>query len=175
MNNATTSAITPEPTAPVDFDYAAAERTVIDRAEFARLIRKHKSLRVCVFMTDNVRGDVVHGCASECFGVKIPAKQALEELARCTYDACAWELDEYGPSISTHIAAPAWVQMKRRRDFIAARIPHLEARLAMPARVDDRLDANFRAWTQRDLIHDRAELARWDAELAARKAQPLAA
>lgn len=155
------------------FDYASAERTILDRAEFARLIRKSGHVSATVFVPDYLRREVVRGCANECFGVTIPAKQALAHLALCSYDAHVWELDEYGPHIS-FVVAPAWVQMKRRRDFVAARIPKGEARLALPPR-GDRIDENFRAMTQRDLLSDRAELAKWDAELAARKAQPVAA
>jgi hypothetical protein len=176
MNNVTTSAITPEPIAPVDFDYAAAERTVIDRAEFARLIRKHRGLSMCVFVPDYLRDEVVRGAAEQCFHVTVPAKQALESLERGNYDACEWAVNAHGDAtVHTYLVAPAWLQIQRRRELVAGKIADYERRLARPALLDCKWDAEARVRSEQSLSRDRAELARWDAELAARKAQPLAA
>lgn len=155
------------------FDYAKAERTIIDRAEFARLIRKHRGVGFSVYATE--RNEIIHGCADSSFYVTLPAKKALEMLHRCDFDAFVWTCDKYGARVHTYDVAPAWLQMKRRRGFVAARILKDQERLAHPALPGDRIDEHWRQTIERDLSRDRSEVAKLDALLASRHGMPAAA
>ena len=152
------------------FNPDTAERTIIDRAEFARLIRKHRGLGVFVTISDYCADKVVRGCQPGHFGVTVPAKQAIEKLESGDFDAFVWEANEYGAHVVTYSAAPAWLQITRRRELRSARIESHIARLARPVVVGDSWDARMRESAETYLAKDRAEVARWDAELAAIRA-----
>lgn len=150
---------TPQTTQPS----AAGERLVSDRAEFARLIHQHRGLRVVLFVADR---NTVASCQTECCGFHVPAKTALDQLARFAFDAFEWRADEFGPRL-WHYAAPLQLQLERRRECLAARIPHAEARLAQPIQAEEEWSRKARHSIERQLAADRTELARLDAQLLA--------
>jgi len=151
---------------------------VLDRAEFARLIRQYAGLKVTVFAEDY---NAVAKCQSACFGFKIPAKVALEQLARCDFDAFEWKTGEFGPCV-WYYTAPMHVQLQRRRDFLIARLPLAVARIA---EIEQRLAlvalAEHREWRQKihdseveQVASDRAEIVRLDAQIPTARAQAAA-
>ena len=142
------------------------DATVIDRAEFARLIKKFKSLRVSLFLRDSEHCEF---CQNNLASFDVPAKQALDKLACGDLDAFEWRLTETGPRI-WHYAAPARLQLLRRQEFLLARIPKDEARIALyKAKVAEFPTEEWRAGIlascAKDLASDQAELAKITAKL----------
>lgn len=158
-------------------DYVG-DAIVIDKAEFARLIRKYKHLGVTLFVENSY--DTVARCQSACTGFDIPAAQALEKLHRCDFDAFEWKCDEHGPSL-WHYAAPKHLQLLRRRDFLVARIPKTEARIAeINARLampewDNDWRRKIRDSEVDQVASDRVEIAQIDAMFPIAKAAAHAA
>lgn len=151
----------------------SGECTVLDRAEFARIIRKARKVGITVFPSSPYDRDIVRGCAPACFTVNVPSQQAIEKLNVGEFDAHVWEVDQYGPSISWEVA-PAWIQIARRREFVASRIARNESRLAMAIR-GDRIDVMVREASEGQLARDRAEIPTLDAKLAALRGKKAAA
>ncbi|ACB76678.1 hypothetical protein [Opitutus terrae] len=142
------------------FDPEKAERTIIDRAEFARLIRKHRGIVVYVFPSN--RDSRVLRNLNSCFSLRVSAKQALEKLEGGSLDAFTWSLSKYGLEVETDVA-PLWLQRRRRRERVVEEIASHEARLAKPVRIGDDWDTRTRASHEALLAGRRAELAELNA------------
>lgn len=149
-----------------------AEREILDRAEFARLIRKEDGLRVCVHVDLYSRRDVIKGIPDG-FVARMTAKEAISKLNAGDFDAFVWQHSHYGAYVANAVA-PAAVQLRRLAEITAMKISRHEERLATP-QVNEEWDAESRARSETALAELRATSARIRAQLADLEAQPMSA
>lgn len=141
------------------FELETADRTIIDRTEFTRLIRKLRFVRIAVFVGDYQRDKIVAGVGGTCIIAKLPAKQALDQLESGSFDVYVWEMRDGALWIS-HEVAPARLQIQRTREIINAEIAKLQQRLSMDF---VQSDADYRDRLRRYLATAQSKLARLEA------------
>lgn len=154
------------------------EATVIDRAEFARLIRKAGHLRVTLFIEDR---RTVAKCQDSLASFNVPAKQAVEKLSLFDFDAFEWNVKADGTPGIWHYAASMRLQLQRRLEKLLKR---QEDHTAVIARVEALLAASLpceewrlenAAARRRTRDAERIEIESLQADLAPRVATTVAA
>lgn len=155
----------------------AGQATILDRTEFARLIRQQGYLTVFLHSRPDADVYMAGGC---CARFEVPAKQAIELLNDGELDTLEWVLSNGGAPKVNGYTAPLAVQWQRRIEILMRRETEHEAVIAKAEQmIAAGHDAPWRvelAESRRaTLAEERAEIERLRSLLAARHTQPAAA
>ncbi|HTJ77963.1 MAG TPA: hypothetical protein VL357_03130 [Rariglobus sp.] len=132
--------------------------TVLDRAEFARRIRKHKNLYIAIRDYDG----------RSITGFFIPANLAVTQLLAGSFDELTWSDDEAGPDVAGD-RAPAHIVLSRQIEMLTGKLSSYEHSAANAS-----TEAN-REWSRSQAEKYRREINLARTKLAAHRAQPVAA
>lgn len=124
-------------------------RTILDAAEFARLIRKHRRVGV------HIRDYDGHGVAY----IYVPAKQILQALERGSLDGLVWSADVDGVDV-TGCPVPEPIRLRRA-------IPRLRAQLATERAYCERLAARQDLFGAASIDNARRNVVTTERDLAA--------